>query len=60
MVLVEDPQWVLSLSEREQLAWYIAIGEQKGGIWDFDRMEWGRPIPPTPTLAILAEATGDL
>jgi len=35
---------VLELSAREQLAWYIAIGEARHGKWDYDDMNWTTPI----------------
>jgi hypothetical protein len=50
-----SPEWVLSLSEREQYAWFIAMGEHKGGQFDFDGMRWHKPIPPESVFAILAE-----
>lgn len=50
-----DINFALSLTSSEQLSWYIAIGEQKGGIWDEDEMTWHRPPQPDPVFAIPAE-----
>jgi|GEM_PF-3886842 hypothetical protein len=55
MALVGSPEWVLSLNEREQYAWLIALGEQKGGEFDYKRMVWSKPPQPEPVFAILAE-----
>jgi hypothetical protein len=49
---------VLSCTDSEQLALYIALGEQKGGEWNFDLMEWAEPPPPAPVFAIPAEMKG--
>jgi hypothetical protein len=48
----------LSLTETDQLALYIAIGEQKGGYWDYDKMNWDEPPPPAAVFAIPAEIKG--
>jgi hypothetical protein len=51
-------EYALSQTESEQLALYIAIGEQKGGEWDFKAMEWVEAPPPAPVFAIAAEMKG--
>lgn len=51
-------EYALSQTETEQLALYIAIGEQKGGEWDYEAMEWAEPPPPAPVFAIAAEMKG--
>jgi hypothetical protein len=48
-------EFALSQTETDQLALYIAIGEQKGGEWDYKAMEWGEPPQPAPVFAIAAE-----
>lgn len=48
-------EYALSQTETEQLALYIAIGEQKGGEWDYDDMSWGEPPKPQAVYAVLAE-----
>lgn len=37
------------------MALYIAIGEAKGGDWDYKDMAWFTPPPPAPVFAIAAE-----
>lgn len=37
------------------LCWYIAIGEAKGGKYDFKFKDWRKPIPPEAVYAIHAE-----
>jgi hypothetical protein len=51
-------EFALSLSERQQMALYIAIGEEKGGEWDYATMEWAERPPPMPVLAVPLEAMG--
>lgn len=51
-------EYALSQTETEQLALYIAIGEQKGGYWNYESMEWDDPPPPLPVFAIPAEMKG--
>ena len=51
-------EYALSQTETEQLALYIAIGEQKGGEWDYDSMKWAEPPPPAPVFAIPAAMKG--
>jgi hypothetical protein len=51
-------EYALTQTESEQLALYIAIGEQKGGEWDFDQMRWLDPPPPAPVFAIPAKMEG--
>jgi hypothetical protein len=45
----------LSLTERNQYALYVALGEHKGGQFDYETMRWREPIPPQPVLALIAE-----
>lgn len=54
--MVGSPEFVLGLTEEAQMTLYIAVGEHRGGIWNYDRMEWEVSIPPRATYAILAEA----
>jgi hypothetical protein len=44
------------LSERQQTALYVAIGEDKGGEWDWKAMEWAEPPPPMPVLALIPQS----
>jgi hypothetical protein len=32
-----------SLTEAEQLAFFVAFGEQDGGVWDWDSCGWRQP-----------------
>jgi hypothetical protein len=52
MAEVGHPEWVLNMSERDQLAWYIAIFESKGAIWDYVSMTWDAWIPPKPVVLV--------
>lgn len=51
-------EFALCLTERQQLAYYIAIGEQKGGEWDYELMNWATPPQPDPVFAVPAEMGG--
>lgn len=55
MLYVPDAQWVLALPEREQLAWYIALGEAHGGEWDYDKNRWLESPKPRAVFAVPAE-----
>lgn len=48
-------EYALSQTGSEQLALYIALGEAKGGEWNFDRMQWAEQPRPDPVFAIPAE-----
>lgn len=48
-------EFALSQTYRDQLALYIAIGEEKGGEWDYERMQWATPPRPAAVFAIPAE-----
>lgn len=51
-------EFALSQTYREQLALFIALGEEKGGEWNYDRMQWDELPKPAPVFAIAAEMKG--
>jgi len=51
-------EYAISQTEAEQLALYIALGEQKGGLWDYDTMTWLDQPKPEPVLAVPSELKG--